>query len=221
MKILHFSDIHGEGKYIDLAAEIIKNSDIIVITGDISKHGNPGSAQNIISAIQKYNKNVLAVHGNWDVEGVMDILNNCKCNIHSSGKIINGIGFFGLGGSSPTPMKTPTEYSEDEIYDYLNTGFNMVKNSFVKVLLSHAPPYKTTDRTFLGMQGGSKSVRKFIEENHIDLCLSGHIHESSGVKILNSCIVANPGSFKKGKYISIEIKSDRNICAEDIKLEKL
>ncbi len=131
--------------------------------------------------------------------------------IHNNGRVVDDIGIFGVGGSTPTPMNTPTEYNEEDILGFLNNGYRSIENSRVKILISHSPPKKVRDRTIFGISAGSESVREFIIVNKIDLCLCGHIHEASGIEKLSSCTVANPGSFKKGKYMTVEV-GDEIIC---------
>jgi uncharacterized protein len=208
MKIFAIADLHGDGKYIDLAADLIRKADLVVISGDISRSGKIVSAERMIESIEKYNKNILAVHGNWDRSEVLDLIEEKGYGIHNSGRTIKGIGFFGVGGSNPTPMKTSSEYSEDEILDFLKAGYLSVKKANTTVLVSHTPPFNTRDRTFLGLHGGSQAVRDFIVEHGISLCLCGHIHEANGTAQLEKCTVVNPGSFKKGKYCLIEMAKD-------------
>ena len=50
------------------------------------------------------------------------------------------------------------------------------------VLISHAPPRGIRDRSFLGLRGGSHSVKAFLEEHPVSLCLCGHIHEAAGIE---------------------------------------
>ena len=108
-------------------------------------------------------------------------------------------------------MNTATEYSEEKIMEVLQDGFDKVNGANTTILVSHAPPRGTRDRTFIGLRGGSKSIKSFIENNQVDLCLAGHIHEANGVEQLDTSIVANSGSFKRGRYLSIEIGDNINV----------
>ncbi|MCK5759339.1 MAG: metallophosphoesterase family protein [Clostridiales bacterium] len=203
MNIFSISDIHGEIKFIDKAAAFISDADIVTIAGDISKDGTSKSADKIISEIEKYNKNIIAVHGNWDREDVQDFLEERGYSVHGKGRVVNDVAFFGSGGSNRTPMKTPSEYSEEKIKETLISAYDMVKDSKKKILISHSPPKGIKDRTFLGIKAGSSALTEFIAENKIDLILCGHIHEAHGIKKVDSLFVANSGSFKKGRYISV------------------
>jgi Icc-related predicted phosphoesterase len=214
--ILQISDIHGNSGYLNRIGDKIVSADIVAVTGDITENGNPESSIDIIASIEKFNRNILAVHGNWDNNNVENYLFEKEYNLHGRGKVISGIGFFGLGGSSPTPMHTPVEYSEEEIAGLLEKGYGEVAGCETIVLLSHTPPRWTRDKTFLGMRGGSRAVRDFLEKNRVDLCLAGHIHESRGQELLGSCVVANPGPFNKGRYLTAESTKDADSDAWDI-----
>jgi len=203
MNIIAISDIHGETAFVDPASDLISAADLTLICGDISGSGDTAGAEKVLVEIEKYTSKIIAVHGNWDNSGVLNMLEERGYSLHAKGRILNGIGFFGVGGSSVTPMKTPSEYKEEEIEEYLYSGFISIAEAEQKILVSHCPPRNTRDRTFLGIRGGSRSIRKFIDNNKIDLCVCGHIHEASGTEVLNSCIVANSGSFKKGKFLQI------------------
>lgn len=220
MKILAISDIHGEPRFIDEASGLINDADLIAICGDISHTGKVDSVELILGEIEKINRSIIAVHGNWDRPEIHDLLRERGYSLHGSGKVIKGLGFFGVGGSTPTPMKTPSEFSEEEILDFLKSGYQAIKDIETRILLSHTPPHHTRDKTFLGLRGGSHSVKDFIKEHEIDLCLCGHIHEASGTEQINNCIVVNPGSFKKGKYCTVDISDNGPIFVEHGRLKK-
>jgi Icc-related predicted phosphoesterase len=205
MKIFAISDIHGALKPIERALDTIEKADLVTISGDISKSGTKADARTVLELIESRNRNILAVHGNMDYKEVIDLLEEKGYNLHADGKVIDGIGFFGVGGSNITPMNTRCEYTEDEIDAFINQGYEKIKGQKTVVLISHVPPHGFRDRSFFGIRGGSKRIARFIRDHAIQLCLSGHIHEADGVEVLNSTIVANPGSFKRGKFFSIEI----------------
>jgi len=218
MKLLLISDIHGDLSFFGAAEKELKAADLVVISGDLTSRGSSGEAEKIISVIEGINRNIAAVHGNWDGREVLELLEEREYSLHARGRMHGGVGFFGAGGSSPTPMNTPTEYSEDELAEILQAGYRDLPEKERVILVSHTPPRKTRDRTFLGIRGGSQSVRQMIEEHRVDLCLCGHIHEAVGVDILNGCTVANPGSFKKGKYMTIDL--DETISVQKGRFKK-
>jgi Icc-related predicted phosphoesterase len=199
MKLFAISDIHGATKPINEAASLIREADWVVIAGDITRSKTRAEAAEVIACIEQYSKNILAVHGNWEEKGY---------SLHAQSRVIDGIGFLGLGGSSPTPIHTATEYSEQEIALALQTGYAEIKGASQVVLVSHVPPRGVRDRSFIGLRGGSRSVKEFLELNPVNLCLCGHIHEASGVEYFGGTLVANSGSFKKGRYLTVETGPD-------------
>lgn len=205
MKLFVIGDIHGEKKYFGAAAGMIGPADLVVVCGDLAKSGSRSSAEEVLSEIERHSRKIVAVHGNWDGDGVRSAIEARGYSLHGRGRIINGIGFFGVGGSSQTPMNTASEYSEDEIGEFLEQGYRAVAAAGTKVLVTHVPPRQVRDRTFLGLRGGSRAVRDFLERTEIDLCCVGHIHEAYGVERFNNCLVVNSGSFKKGRYSCIDI----------------
>ena len=209
MKLFAVSDIHGATKPIQKAATLIREADWVVIAGDITSSRTRAEAAEVIACVEQYSTRILAVHGNWDKMEVKDFLEKKGYNLHGKGRMIEGIGFFGLGGSSPTPIHTATEYTEEEIALTLQTGFEQVRKATQSVLISHVPPRGVRDRSFVfGLRGGSHSVKAFLEVNPVTLCLCGHIHEAAGIERFCDTLVANSGSFKKGHYLTIEIGLD-------------
>lgn len=205
MKIFAISDIHGEMKYFDAAAGLIREADLVVISGDIAKNGDVRSSREVLSLVEGITDAIVAVHGNWDRDEVLKLLEERGYSVHGRGIVRNGIGFFGVGGSSQTPMNTASEYSEEEIAGFLESGYRDVAGAGRVVLVSHVPPRRVRDRTFLGLRGGSRAVKEFLEKKPVDLCLTGHIHEAFGSENASGCVVVNSGSFKKGRYSLVEI----------------
>ncbi len=206
MKLLLISDLHGALGRLSGISELISSSDLVAVAGDITKKGSRREAEEIIDAIGSLNQNIIAVHGNMDRDEVRVFLEERGIGIHGGGRIINGVGFFGVGGSNITPIHTRCEYTEEEIMGFLESGYRAVSGAETRVLLTHVPPKGARDRTFLFIRAGSVSVRDFLR-NHddIQLCLAGHIHEASGVEFMGPVCVANPGSFKSGRYLTVEI----------------
>ena len=218
MKILAISDIHGEKRFFKSAAGLMESVDIVAISGDITSTGKREEAEEIVSIIENYNKNILAVHGNWDKLEILDFFVEKGYNLHADGKIINNIGFFGTGGSNKTPMNTYTEYNEEDLFEFLESGYEKVKSAEKIVMVSHVPPKNTRDRTFLGLRGGSTIIREFCINNNVDLGIVGHIHEASGFVDLNSTVIVNPGPFRKGKCSVIDLNEE--VLIKEIKLKK-
>ena len=63
MTIIILADIHSRIDHIGSIGAELKNADVIVIAGDITNIGDASEAERIISAIQAYNSNILAIGG--------------------------------------------------------------------------------------------------------------------------------------------------------------
>jgi Icc-related predicted phosphoesterase len=154
MKLFAISDIHGATKPIEKAATLISEADWVVISGDITRARTRAEAADVIACLEQYSTRILAVHGNWDRLEVKDFLEEKGYSLHGKGRMLEGIGFFGMGGSSSTPLKTATEYTEKEIALTLRTGYEQIQEASPVVLISHAQPRGVRDRSFLGFRGG-------------------------------------------------------------------
>ncbi len=137
--------------------------------------------------------------GNCDYPGVLERLEDLGFDLEGKGIAVENMGFFGLGGSNPTPFNTPNEMGEDKIKDILEKGYRSIRDMPVKVLVSHPPPRGTRcDITGSGAHAGSRAVRDFIQANQVDYCLCGHIHEARSLDYVGRTRVINPGPLHMG-----------------------
>jgi len=203
MRIIAFGDIHmAPGEMANIPA--VDSADHIIITGDITNYGSSLDAEAVLTTMLAINRSILGVAGNLDQPGVARYLEDLGISLHGRGRIINGLGIMGLGGSNYTPFKTPYEFSEKELGTFLAAGFRQVEEANDFILVSHTPPLQTqTDRLANGKHAGSRAVRAFIEEKQPLLCLTGHIHESRGQDYIGHTLVLNPGMLKDGGYIEV------------------
>ncbi len=214
MKIVSFGDIHEDISNLKRLKDELETADVIIISGDLTNYNGRKEAKKVIEGIMKYNKNVLAQLGNLDKFEVNDYLTEKDINLHRNGYIKDGIGIFGVGGSNPTPFKTPTEFSEDEIEAFLLEGFEKVKEARFKIMVPHVPPNGTKiDMIGNGAHVGSHSVRDFIKKHKPDISISGHIHEARGNDKMGNTLLFNAGIFRDGGYVKI-VKQSENLVAE-------
>jgi putative phosphoesterase len=196
MKIMAITDIHGRQNLNDKISRIIKKSDLVLIAGDITHFGGEKDAEIVLKTIQQLNENIIAVPGNCDRLSVNNVLTTWGINLHGKTKNLGKISIYGLGGCSKTPFHTPQEYTESEIAEILG-GFEK-NDAQYHILLSHSPPVKTkVDKVLVGLNVGSKAVRKFIEKFQPDIVICGHIHEARGTDKIGKSIIINPGIFPK------------------------
>ena len=210
MKIIAMGDIHERTGGFNILEKEISSADLVIITGDLTQFGNKEKAAMVIYSVKGINPNILAQVGNLDSLEIDAFLTRKGVNIHGSGRIIEGVGVFGCGGSGYTPFRTPVEFSEDELKTFLENGYRDVCDSPVKILICHTPPVNTkVDMIKSGAHVGSKAVRKFIEKHQPDLCITGHIHEASGEDIIGKTKVLNPGPFYEGGYVVINVEKGK------------
>lgn len=215
MKILVLADLHGDIVCVNETANLMEESDVVVIAGDITAKGTRDEAERIIDATQKHNANILAVHGNMDRDEVRLFLEERKFSLHGIGRMYKGVGFFGVGGSNPTLIKTRCNYEEHEIAEFLEIGYKKIHMAKTKVLVSHVPPKGICDRTYLFTHAGSTAVRDFLKSHSdVELCLCGHVHEAHGFKFEENTRVLNAGSVKGGRFAQVEILRDMITIAE-------
>lgn len=206
MNILALADIHGNDRYLPQITGPLKEADLVLLAGDITNFGGRDEVRRVIEVISRCNSNILAVHGNCDLPAVEEQLREMGVNLDSRQKTINDILFVGIGGSLPSPGRTPNEMAESVFTDILDTLSSCSHDKSPLVLVTHQPPYGTKIDTPDGSRHtGSRAIRRFIERVEPILALSGHIHEARGVDQLNSTVLVNPGPFRNGFYAFIEI----------------
>ncbi|MDA8162433.1 MAG: metallophosphoesterase [Desulfobacteraceae bacterium] len=203
MKIIAFGDIHMDyGAAKDIPG--IGDADLVIVTGDFTNFGGRKEAETVLTAIRGLNEKIYALPGNLDQVSVGGYLDELGINIHAKGVAIGDAGIFGVGGSNITPFNTPMEFSEQELADMVMAGYRQISSLPVKILVSHAPPFNTVaDRIGSGAHVGSAAIRKFIETEQPDFCLTGHIHESRGEERLGRTLILNPGMLKGPGWIEI------------------
>jgi len=208
MRIVVIGDVHMDlGNYKKIPA--VETADWIIISGDITNYGTRSAAREIITAARTVNGRILALPGNLDKTDVADYLEEEGISLHGRGRLFDGLGIFGVGGSNSTPFNTPIEYSEEELQLLLEQGYNQVKTAPHHILVSHAPPLQTKgDRISSGVHVGSKAVRTFIENHQPAFCLCGHIHEARSCDRIGNTRIINSGMIRDGGWIEVLVEND-------------
>ena len=210
MKIISFGDVHMATRNLARMGAVMRDTDLVIVSGDLTNFGGSADAAKVIDDVRGVCRRVLALPGNLDQAGVIPYLEGEGIALHGRGVVIDGIGIFGCGGSNLTPFNTPTELSEDEIYQTLMRGYAEVRDVRPLLMVCHTPPFETRcDRIAGGRAVGSTAARRFIQEFQPDLCISGHIHESAGVDTIGPTTIVNAGPFKDGGYIVVRATGGR------------
>jgi len=204
MKIVSFGDVHMATRNLARMGAVLRDTELVILSGDLTNFGGAADAHKVIDAVRQACPQVLAVPGNLDQREVFPFLEEQKIALHGKGLVIGGIGIFGCGGSNITPFGTPSEFTEDEIYDALQSGYQLVRDQRPLLMVCHTPPRETRcDRIIGGKAVGSTAARRLIEEVRPDVCISGHVHESPGIDTIGPTMILNPGPFKGGGYIVV------------------
>jgi Icc-related predicted phosphoesterase len=210
MKIVSFGDVHMATRNLARMGEVLRDTDLIIVSGDLTNFGGIADARKVIDDVRRACPHMLALPGNLDRREVTPFLEAEGITLHGRGVVVDGIGIFGCGGSNITPFNTPTELTEDEIYAALKNGHGAVRNCRPLLMVCHTPPYETRcDRIIGGKAVGSTAARRFIEEVQPELCISGHIHESAATDMIGPTMIINAGPFKGGGYIVVHTNGSR------------
>lgn len=201
MKIVVIADIHGRIDNLSMLEDELHSADLVLLTGDITNFGRRREAERILDAVGALAQNIFAVPGNCDYPEVEAVLTERDINLDQTGRVHDGLGLIGLGGSLPAPGGTPNEYSEDELGQRLKRAAQKVDFAQPFLLISHQPPVNTSaDQVRPGQHVGSHRVRTFVEKRQPLACLTGHIHEGVGVDKIGGTFIVNPGPLRAGSY---------------------
>lgn len=214
MIVIGLSDVHGDAAIIEKMGIVLKQADLVVLAGDITHFGHAAQARRVVDAVRRFSGCVLAVPGNCDHPDVNAWLDSEGINLHPEARMVENLGFAGLGGSLYTPFNTPFEYSEADAEDFLSRASEGLHENLPFVMVSHQPPADTScDRLRDGRHVGSNALRKFIHEKQPLVCFTGHIHESPGTDTIGDSVIVNPGRPGHGRYAYAQI-SGRNVSVE-------
>jgi len=199
MEILLISDIHGKMDIFERIVFNAKEVSAVVMCGDLTNFGPASLVSDLDRILERAGIPGIAIPGNCDPRDITGYIDTSEkiVNIHRKCLGFKGITFCGLGGSNPTPFRTPFELPEDEISRILE-DFDGGEKS---VLVSHPPPKGVLDEV-RGVNVGSSSVADHFRKFPMVFC--GHIHETRGIRVINGTTVVNPGPGMNGNYAIVD-----------------
>ncbi len=208
MKILAFTDFHGNQEAYQAAKRLIANEepDFVLVAGDIINY-DANQARKFLAELASAGRAVYFVPGNMDSAelGGWPGTENVR-GIHGRYESLEGISLIGLGGSPHGPFRTVFEYSEEEATRLLDTAAKDYQGGRL-ILVSHCPAKDTRiDLVSSGDHVGSMSVRKFVEKTQPVLVVSGHVHEAQGIDNLGLTTLVNTAPAQRGHYAHITLK---------------
>jgi Icc-related predicted phosphoesterase len=206
MTVVGISDIHGKIEYLQMLANNLKKSDLIIVSGDLTHFGKEKEAEVVYNAIKSINKNFLVVPGNCDFPQVHSFLQREDVNLHGRCMMFRDYALAGVGGSLMCPGLTPNEYTEEEFKLILDEIKEQLPGGKPVIFVTHQPPALTDcDLTSDGRHVGSHSIREFIHDVQPVICFSGHIHESRGIGSIGKIKVVNPGPLSQEAYATVDL----------------
>jgi uncharacterized protein len=181
MKILIFSDIHGDIRAIERI--VAQPADVYIAAGDLSTFGR--GLDRCAEALAALGGRLWLLPGNHESHeqtraicerfGFYDFHRQVRALESAEGVTQWG----GLGYSNITPFNTPGEYSEQEIADALS----LFEGKKPLYLVVHFPPRDTQlDKVTSGKHAGSPTLREWVERVQPAFLFCGHIHETAGVR---------------------------------------
>jgi len=196
-RALIFSDLHNDAKALEKLMDI--EADYYFAAGDLVNWAR--GLEKMGELMKRRADKMYVLPGNH--ESTSDIEGLCArfgfVNFHEQTIQIGSTHVAGLGYSSPTPFRTPGEYSEEEI------AARLAKFAGLKplVLICHCPPLDTElDRIKEVCMRGSRSVREFIEAHQPEYFFCGHIHEAEG-KVIQMGATRAQNVGKKGYLLDL------------------
>jgi len=196
MKVLAFVDVHGDINALKNITKKSAEADLLICAGDLSNWGQ--KLDYLLSLLSKTKKLLLIIPGNHETN--KEIKKSCSLfdfaqDLHKASYSLNNYIFFGYGGGG-------FALSNSEFEGITKKFKKTIKKNSKIILITHAPPYKTTlDKLPIGHRG-CKSIRKFVEDIQPKLVICGHMHENAGNEDkIKKTLIINPG--KDGKIIEI------------------
>lgn len=174
MRILFFSDLHGNQEAISRISQQLPEMDVAFGLGDFASFG-----RGLNETLEQLDvgTDMYLLPGNHDDANELKLI--CKERshfnyFHGEYTVLGSKTFAGLGGGKPG---LPFGVSEEKAKQILNR-FMSLENL---VLVTHTPPYGTeVDRAWSGAHIGYHSLREFVIEVQPLAVYSGHVHEAEG-----------------------------------------
>ena len=106
----------------EILPEAAEGADAVVLAGDLTHLGGYKEAEVLLAPLFSIGLPLLAVAGNMEYEGVRRYIGEKEIDIHGRGVELNGVGFMGLGGGTPSPFHSPWELTDEEARPLLAAG---------------------------------------------------------------------------------------------------
>jgi len=175
MKVLIFSDIHGDLRALDRI--IAQPADLYIAAGDFSTFGR--GLERCAAPLTGLRERLWVLPGNHETheETRAFCARHGFVDFHRQVRTLGATHWAGLGYSNITPFATPGEYSEEEIAHAL-AAFDGLHPLYLVV---HFPPHGTLlDEFAPGKHAGSPALAQWVVSAQPAYLFCGHIHEAAG-----------------------------------------
>lgn len=202
LRVLAFSDLHGDEKDLKLLGKKAKNADVVVCAGDFTVFEH--NILRIMRKLDALGKPVMLVNGNHEepflVAEICSKLRNVKF-VHRRVHLCSEFpeyAFVGHGGEG-------FDHTSEDFERFAATAIKKVKQLKKQgkriVFVTHQPPHNTR-LDYIWAHHGNKSYTKFVKKVQPVLHVCGHLHETQGKKDrIGKTLVINPGP--KGKVVEV------------------
>jgi Icc-related predicted phosphoesterase len=188
MRILAFTDHHGDEHDLAKVRKKARKADLILCGGDFTIFEN--HLKRIVRELNGLGKKVLLIHGNHEDE--RNVRKECLHRrnlvfLHKKFYEQDGVLFVGYGGGGFALRDREFEAFSKKIKSKHKKGQKLV-------VMFHGPPYKTRVDLIMGEHVGNKSYTDFIRKQKPDLVICGHLHDNNHRHdMIGKSVVVNPG----------------------------
>jgi Icc-related predicted phosphoesterase len=204
IKVAAAGDIHagepGDERLAAVFADAARDADLILLAGDLTRHGDPGEVASLVEAVQGIETPVLAVLGNHDWHGnrcdeLVEVLSGAGIRMldKSSALVEVGETSVGIAGAKGFvggfPDSTLTDFGEPSLrrvyaetteeVEGLGRALEEIASCEVRIVLLHyAPTSATLEGEPPGIWAflGSDRLAGPIAQHRPDMVLHGHGH---------------------------------------------
>jgi Icc-related predicted phosphoesterase len=201
MKIVSFSDIHGQHSRKLKRWFTYNPGDLLLFAGDLqlNQHDFGESFIDWVHDLPYTNK--VLIFGNHDGNYMYTLRYTEKYPeikfLMNSSITIDGINIFGSPYSVVIPNHSWWFSEPDEVLEKIWRGIPEKTN----ILLTHCPPIGIMDTTVDGTNAGSKTLLDSIAQLSIKYHIFGHIQESYGIKEKDGTTFINASLLNEAYHI--------------------
>ncbi len=87
MKIVSFGDVHMATRNLDRMGEVMRDCDLVILSGDLTNFGGVDDARKVITDVRRACPAVLALPGNLDQREVIPFLEADGIALHGKGRV--------------------------------------------------------------------------------------------------------------------------------------